>query len=154
MAPRKKDPTWLYPYMSRERVENLRIYFELHLPNRVRNWNTGPDTHALPREMYKKTPWASVAPHFRPNVQRWFDMMVERTKKQRGSISPGKIRSLRMNAANFGRNILTGRRRENHKQYTRMKNQWLRYKAWEAEQQRKEFVAKQGPLPHKILEVA
>ena len=150
---RKKDPTWTYPYQSREKVENLRIYFELHLPNRVRSWKDNPNTHALPPGRKVKIPWESVPPHFRPNVEAWFQMMVARVKKERGFITPGKLRSLRMNAANFGRQILTGRRRQNHAQYTRMKNQWLRYKAWEAQQQRRELVESRGPMPHKFLEL-
>ena len=158
---RKKvaDPTWLYPHKSRLYIENLRVYFELHLPNRIRNWDqqTPHDTHALPRigkHWGTGEPWASVPPHFRPKVEAWFQMMIARVKKERGSITPGKIRSLRMNAANFGRNVLSGRRRENHRQYNRMKKQWLMYKEWEAQQQRRELVASRGPMPRKVLECA
>ncbi len=154
--PRKADPAWTYPHLSREKVENLRVYFEMHLPNRINGWK-GVDTHVFPKIKGKRgsgEPWASVPPHFRPKVEAWFQMMLARTKRERGFVSPGKVRSLRMNAANFGRYVLTGKRRANKSVYDRMKRQWLRYKEWETQQQRAALVASRGPMPHKVLEVA
>jgi len=161
LMPRKKvhDPDWLYPHQTREQVENLRVYFELHLPNRIRSWKQqkDTDTHALARVDNKwgsGEPWASVPPHFRPKVQAWFEMMLRRVKHERGCVSPGKIRSLRMNAAYFGRYVLTGKRRANKSAYDRMKRNWLKYKAWETQQQRTAFVKRQGPMPRKVLDFA
>jgi hypothetical protein len=158
---RKKfdDPTWLYPHATRVQIENLRIYFELHLPNRIRSWHqqTCKDTHALPRikeNWGSGEPWASVPPHFRARVDAWFHMMIARVKRERGTITPGKIRSLRMNAAYYGRYVLTGKRRANKSAYDRMKRKWLQYKEWEAQQQRRELVASRGPMPRKVLECA
>lgn len=153
---KKKDPTWLYPHATREQIENLRVYFEMHLPNRIRNWNGGIDTHALSaiaRKQAAGQPWASVPPHFRTRVEAWFQMMLAKTKRERGFVSPGKVRSLRMNAACFGRYILTGKRRSNKAEYDRNKRKWLQFKEWEAQQQRSAFVASRGPMPNRRLEI-
>lgn len=160
MARPKKnaDPSWTYPYQTRQQIENLRIYFELHLPNRIRSWKqqTDVDTHAMPRINGKwgtGIPWESVPPHFRPEVERWFQMMLKRTKAQRGTLTAGKIRSLRMNAANYGRNVLTMKRNANRVWYERRKKQWLQYKEWVAERENIAARIARGPAPNRRLEI-
>lgn len=149
-----KDPDWTFPYATRACLERIREYFEgfqkgLH----PQGWRLNKNTHALKKS--DGTPFASVLPHLRPKVIAWFEMMLarERAKKIAGWPSPGKVRSLRMNAAHFGRNVLTGRRRANKSVYDRRKRIWLAFQEWE---NRKQFVDREVERPHtssKLLEL-
>jgi hypothetical protein len=153
-----KDPEWTYPYATRRQIENLRIYFS-HFATRIRGWHQqkDTDTHALPRVKNKwgtGIPFESVPPQHRARVEAWFNRKLAEIKAQGITPSPGKIRSLRMNAANFGRHVLTGHRRIDRAQYEMRKRKWLRYLSWKAAEERKELLARRGPNPSKVLEIS
>ena len=153
MPPKKvnSDPDWHYPFATRLEIENLRVYFS-HFATAPRGWKEHKFTHALPRTNEPRERWASVPPHFRPQVEAWFQMMLKKTKRERGVVTPGKLRSLRMNAACFGRYVLTGKRRVNKSAYDRRKKAWLRYQEWATAEERKEMLARH-PMPRKVLEI-
>jgi hypothetical protein len=152
-----KDPDWTFPYCTRKTLERIREYFEsFKIPGaHPHGWReqTRRQTHAL--EKSDGTPWSSVAPHFRERVEKWFQMKVaqEKAKGIPGWPTPGKIRSLRMNAAYFGRHILTFKRLRWAGHYTRRKRIWLLYQEWMS---KKEFVEREVSRPHtasRVLEV-
>ena len=152
------DPTWTYPYATRLEIENLQVYFS-HFATRIRGWHQqkDTDTHALPRvkgAWGSKIPWESVPPQHRARVEEWFNKKLAELKAKGITPSPGKIRSLRMNAANYGRHVLTGHRMADRTAYEIRKKKWLRYLEWKAAEERKEFLAKRTKSPSKVLEVA
>jgi len=155
---KRKDPDWKYPFQTRLQIENLRIYFS-HFATRIRSWDQqkDTDTHALRRIKGKwgtGEPWASVPPQHRTRVEAWFNKKLAELKAKRITPTPGKIRSLRMNAANYGRYVLTGKRRANKAHYDLRKRKWLRYLSWKAAEERKELLARRGPSPSKVLEIS
>jgi hypothetical protein len=156
VRPNPRDPTWEFPYASRERIEKIRAYFTgFETGEHKRGFHNIRHRSVLPPEVCRKTPWASVAPHFRAQVDSWFRMKVaqERAKKIRGWPTRWKVQSLRMNAAYFGRQVLTRKRYANHGRYARMKRIWLAYKDWEA---RKQYVAREISRPQtarKLLDI-
>ena len=154
---KKKDPDWHYPYATRLQIENLRVYFS-HFATRIRGWQQqkDTDTHALRRVKGKwgtGIPFESVPPQHRPKVEAWFNRKLAELKARGITPSAGKIRSLRMNAAMFGRHVLTGHRSIDRLQYERRKKKWLRYLSWKAAEERKELLARRGPNPSKVLEI-
>jgi hypothetical protein len=153
-----EDPTWRYPFASRKQIENLRIYFE-HFRTRPRSWHDQSDKETrvfYPRE--KKNGHFvihdSVPPHLRKRADDWFNQKIAELKAQGITPSPGKIRSLRMNRANIARNYWTGKRFADYSLYLAKKNAWLKYLAWEAQQQRTELNRQRGRTRSKLLEVA
>ena len=153
VKPNPCDPTWDFPFASRERIEKIRAYFtSFETGERKRGFHNVRHKAVIPEA---KTPWASVPAHFRAQVDAWFRMKValERAKRIRGWPTRWKIQSLRMNAAYFGRHVLTGKRYANHGHYAWMKQVWLAYKDWEA---RKQYVAREISRPHtssKLLDI-
>lgn len=156
---KRKDPTWRYPYATRLEIENLRIYFS-HFATRIRSWKQqkDTDTHALPRGKGGKwgtgEPWASVRPDLRPKVEAWFNRKLAEIQARGITPTPGKIRSLRMNAANYGRHVLTYHRAADRMHYQVRKKKWLRYLSWKAAEERKELLANRGKNPSKVLEIS
>jgi hypothetical protein len=159
MPPRKQDdPTWTYPFASRLEIENLRVYFS-HFATRIRSWKQqkDTDTHALPKingAWGGREPWASVPPQHRARVEAWFNHKLAELRAKGITPTPGKIRSLRMNAAMYGRYVLTGKRRMNRVHYEMRKRKWLRYLSWKAAEERKELLAGRGPNESKVLPIA
>lgn len=153
MPPKKiADPGWTYPHATRLQIENLRIYFS-HFATRVEGWGKGIKTHALPQKETRGIPWASVPPQHRAKVEEWFNRKIAELKARGVTPSAGKIRSLRMNASNYGRYVLTGHRRGNRSQYEMKKKKWLRYLEWKAAEDRKELLRARGPEERKVLEI-
>jgi len=155
---KKKDPEWRYPYASRLQIENLRIYFS-HFATRIRSWDQqkDTDTHALRRIKGKwgtGEPWASVPPQHRARVEAWFNKKLAELKARGIKPTAGKIRSLRMNAAMYGRHVLTGHRRIDKLHYEMRKRKWLRYLSWKAAEERTELLERRGPNPSKVLEIS
>lgn len=159
MPPSKKaDPTWRYPHATRLQIDNLRVYFS-HFATRIRGWHqqTDADTHVFPLINGKRgtgIPWESVPPQHRARVEAWFNKKLAELKLKGITPTPGKIRSLRMNATVYGRYVLTGKRRADKSQYDRRKREWLRYLSWKAAEERKELLALRGPNPRKVLQIA
>lgn len=160
MPPRKKpDPDWKYPHATRLEIENLRVYFShFSRPNRIVGWKDqkDTDTHALPRINGKwgtGIPWESVLPQHRAKVDAWFNNKLAELHAKGITPSPGKIRSLRMNAAMYGRHILTFKHLGLRAGYRQRKRKWLRYLNWKAAEERKELLAARGPNPSKVLAI-
>jgi len=153
VKPDPDDPDWTFPYAKRETMEKILVYFE-NLPNRKEGWKENKHTRALPQAEAKKlretTRWPSVPPQHRQRVEDWFQMMLARVRQERGEVTPGKLQSLRMNAANYGRYILTGKRTRNYVMYARRKRLLLAYREW----QRQEEIRSRPKLQSRRLQVA
>ena len=148
-----KDPEWKFPYASRERIDTLRQYFA-HFATRLEGWHQNPRTHALhPKDRHPEIPWYSVPEQHRAKVQAWFDFKIAELKAKNITITAGKLQSLRMNAANYGRYVLTGKRRANHAVYARHKRIWFAYLEWSAERDRRDIEIAKDFTPSKRLEV-
>lgn len=148
------DVTWLYPHASREEIAELKTFFD-HFATRPRNWHdqTRKETHAVTLVNKDRIPWFSVPEQFRPRVQAWFDMKVNQVIREKGSITPGKIRSLRMNACHFGRNVLTHRTWALRRAYLKKRAKWLQYQEWLCQQEIQQL-HKAEPMPRRYLGVA
>lgn len=125
------DPDWTFPYARRATMEKILVYFENIKVDKT-SWSVNKHTHALPAkvaaELRKTTRWPSVEPKYRQKVEDWFQMKLAQAKKERGELTAGKIRSLRMNAAVYGRFILTGKRRGDHGRYAQNKRLLFAYR--------------------------
>jgi len=151
--PDPSDPSWKFPYATREQIDELRQYFA-HFATRLEGWKENPRTHALPlKERRPDIPWFSVPEKFRPQVEDWFQRKLTELKARGVPITRGKIQSLRMNAANFGRQVLTRNRARNKGMYERKKRLWLAYLHWSAAHDRKEIEIAKAYTPSKQLEV-
>jgi hypothetical protein len=136
IPPDPADPAWTFPYASRKEIERIVHYFEVHLPNRVDSWASfkGKRHFALPRkeheQLRKITRWPSVPEKYRQQTEDWFQKKLKQCIEERGFVTPAKLRSMKMNAANFGRNVLTKKRMWNKIRYDRDKAIYLAYKEW------------------------
>ena len=151
-----KDPTWLYPFARRERIEGLRVYFSTFHKRRksFASMHAGRRFTGILYHLRKnKIPWESVAPWNRPAAQAWFDKKIAEYKAQGRTITWGIINSVRMNATRFGRSVRTGEAMGKYITYGQRKALWLNYQAWESKQQRQAHVEATGGLPHKVLEL-
>ncbi len=141
IEPDPNDPLWTFPYADRATMNRIVWYFEVHLPNRKEGWIQNPKTHALTRAEKKaagNTRWPSVPARNRVRVEEWFQMMLARVKRERGVVTPGKLQSLRMNAANYGRNVLMSTKRcLNRAQYNKDKRLYLAYQEYLTKEIRK-----------------
>jgi hypothetical protein len=129
VKPNPKDPDWTFPYAKRSTMEKILIYFE-NLPYRKEGWKGGLRT-APKFPDSEGTRWPTVPPQHRQKVEDWFQMMLARTKRERGEVTQHKLRSLMGNAANYGRYVLTGKRRANHGAYARRKRLLEAYREWQ-----------------------
>jgi hypothetical protein len=128
VKPDPKDPTWTFPYCTRATLEKIRDYFEsFQTGGHPRGWAQLRHKRLIPNA---KIPWESVDPKYRAEVDRWFKMKLNQAK-QAGTLTPGKIASLRMNATFYGRHVLTGKRRGNYGRYARKKRIWIAFQEWE-----------------------
>jgi hypothetical protein len=153
VKPNPKDPEWKFLYASRERIDALRQYFA-HFATRLEGWHQNPRTHALhPKDRHPEIPWYQVQERYRPQVEAWFQKKLAECKAQGRPLTAGKIQSLRMNAANFGRYVLTGKRRGNQSYYARNKRIWFAYLEWSAEQDRRGIEIAKDFTPSKRLEL-
>jgi hypothetical protein len=156
VKPDPNDPTWTYPYATRARIESLAKYMS-EFGKRSTNWHMQgkrkESTRVLPNKRKNKIPFESVPPHLRFRAEQWFNRKVaeEQTKGILGWPSPGKIRSLRMNACNAGRHMWNGEYYTRYRHYLKKKKAWLMYLEWKAKQERQDF---SQPMPHKVLECA
>lgn len=147
-AHRPNDPTWDYPYASRKRIEGLQAYFDQfktpqtngywvfnHRKYIGRKGGMATDVFHNPKDR-PPGPWPSVPPHLRQRAQEYFDREVAKTIAERGSITQGKLNSIRMVTARNARYFWTGKRTMAVLQYKRRKKNWLKYLAWKAEKER------------------
>ena len=154
IKPNPNDPTWTFPYATRERIERLRRFFLTELkPTTQMYWRT-KNTHAIPQKkalaMRKRgIRWPSVPRRFVPQVDAYFDQQCQKYIALHGSLPRGVRNSIRMRAANYGRNVLTGKRCGNFGRYMGNKRIWFAFLDWE-EHERKMSLPK---TPSKILEV-
>jgi hypothetical protein len=154
VKPDPKDPTWTFPYASRQRIENIRAYMA-HFATRLEGWKQNPRTHALPAKQRRPDiPWYSVPVQHRQRVQEWFDRKIAELHAKGVTITAGKIQSLRMNATVFGRYVLTGKRSMNRMHYELNKRIWLAYLDWQAKHEKKEIDIERPATRSKMLELA
>jgi len=152
VKPDPRDPEWTFPFASRARVTKIRAYF-LALPNRQKSWRTqNVKTILTPKERANLEPWAQVPVQHRDRVEKWFNMKVAQLPAHRRTVA--KINSLRGNAINYGRHVLTGKRRANKGWYDLAKRIWIEFQKWEATEIAREQRASLPPTRRKILEVA
>lgn len=148
-----RDPAWKFPYATRENIDYLRQYFA-KFATRLEGWRQNPKTHALPaKERRPDIPWFSVPPQHREAVEIWFQRKLAEWKQSGRPLTAGKLQSLRMNAANYGRYVLTGKRRGNRSAYERNKRIWLEFLSWQAKQDRKELEASRPRTASKVIEL-
>ena len=148
VKPDPKDPSWTFPYCTRATLEKIRDYFEgFRTGGHPRGWHQRRHKSVIKNP---KVQWESVPPKFRAEVQRWFNMKLNQLK-QLGPVSPGKIASLRMNATYYGRHVLTGKRKANHRHYTRRKRIWLLFQEWEKKQANQSQNLEKPKLRSKVL---
>jgi len=153
VKPNPRDPSWKFPHASREQIDELRQYFA-HFATRLEGWKQNPRTHALPaKDRRPDIPWFSVPEQHRAECQRWFEMKIAELKASGRRITSGKIQSLRMNATNYGRYVLTGKRRANRGHYERRKRIWLTFLEWQAKHDRKEIEISRPHTSSKVLEL-
>ena len=153
VKPNPRDPSWKFPYASREKIDELRQYFAA-FANRLEGWKQNKHTHALPeKDRRPDIPFYSVPEQHRAEAIRWFNMKIDELKKSGRPITQGKINSLRMNATNYGRYVLTRKRSINRMQYERRKRIWLTFLEWDAKQQGKEIEVNKPYTPSKQLEI-
>jgi hypothetical protein len=146
------DPSWTFPYATRETIDELRQYFAA-FATRLEGWKMKRHTSVIPpKERDPSIPWQSVPPQHRAKVQEWFENKLKECKAK-GALTQGKINSLRMNAANFGRHILTRNRARNKAAYLKKKRLWLTWLEWDAQHQRKEIEIAKPFTPSKQLEI-
>jgi hypothetical protein len=155
VKPNPADPDWTFPYAKRERMMAICNYFEnIRFTRKLTQMGISKNTHALPRslakKLRKKTAWPSVPAQFRTKVDDWFHKKLAQIKAERGYLTPGKIRSLRMNAAYYGRHVLTGRRRANRGRYEMDKRLYLTFLEWEKSENMRQLPKTES----RILEVA
>lgn len=137
---RGQDPTWTYPYASRERIASVESYFRrVSHPLNNRGWNVCTPSRTFSTNHKVTVKWESVRPDLRPKVQAWYDKTLARYKAEGRELTPGLLRSLRCNAARYGKFVLTGRYAS--ERWTYLKNlvamrQWVR---WNAEQEMRRF---------------
>jgi hypothetical protein len=138
IKPNPDDPTWAFPFATRQRINKLRWYFTEYLPHRQKHWKCNKVLDwKTSLELRKYTKWPSVPEEHRERVEVWFQRKVKEVVDRDGFITDGKFRSLKMNAANFGRSILTRKREANRFLYKLDKRVWLAYVEWEeSERQR------------------
>ncbi len=152
VKPSPRDPDWQFPYASRERMAKIRAYF-LALPHRARSWTTQNRKSILnDKERATLEPWAQVPVKHRDRVEKWFNMKVAQLPPHRRTVA--KIRSLRGNAINYGRHVLTGHRRANKSQYDRNKRLWLTFQEWQEKELQREVAESLPRTRSKLLEVA
>jgi hypothetical protein len=156
VKPDPNDPTWTFPYATRQYIEKLRDYFRTC---RKRNWHTQTRayTHALTDKEAARirreegTNWPSVPPQYRAWCEEHFNRFIEKKKaEQGGTIRPGQVRGIRMRVACFGRH---GYERSKRGLYGQRKAMWLCFNAWETENQRQEYLKSLPPTQSKILDV-
>lgn len=153
VKPNHQDPDWKFPFATRETIDEIRQYMA-HFATRLEGWKQNPRTHALPaKERRPDIPWYSVPEQHRAAVQVWFTRKIEELKASGRPITAGKIQSLRMNATNFGRYVLTRKRSANRMNYEKKKRIWLAYLQWSAKQHRKEIELAKPFTPSKVLEL-
>ena len=153
VKPNPQDSGWKFPYASRERIDSLRQYFA-HFATRLEGWKQQPRTHALPaKDRRPDIPWFSVPEQHREKVNDWFLRKLEEWKRSGRPLTAGKIQSLRMNAANYGRYVLTRKRAANRMVYERNKRIWLEFLNWQERQDRKEVELSRPLKPSKVLEL-
>jgi hypothetical protein len=157
VKPNPKDPDWVYPYASRQRIENLTKYF-MAFGKKPRDWHTqtGKQTHVFDKNRWRREaiiPFESVPPWLRHRAEQWFNRKIAECKAEGRPNwpSPGKIRSLRMNACHVGRNLWTRKNFASFVLYRKNKKAWLLWLEWNAKNERRES---QEPMPHRVLEVA
>lgn len=156
--PNPDDPTWTFPYASRKHIERLRHRFLVEIGNRPptstqlwRKAHTPVLSQKIAQQRRKNgIEWPSVPRRFRRQVNDWFNRKVNEWIIEHGSITRGKKDSLRMNAAYYGRWVLTGKRRMNKSKYDQDKRMWFFYRDWEKSQELKNL----PKTPSKILDVA
>jgi hypothetical protein len=146
------DPSWTFPFATRERIERLEEYFStFHL--RKKNWGSGNKVRQVLDENRKvKIPWESVPPHRRHIAQAYFDKRIAMYQAQGRAITQGIVNSSRCLATRFSRSTPWERARK-CEDYGSKKKMWLAYQDWLSKQQRAEFVARQEPNEHKVLPV-
>jgi hypothetical protein len=128
VKPDPQDPDWTFPYATRKTLEKIRDYFEsFQTGGHPRGWKQLRHVSVVKGA---KIPWASVDPKHRAEVDRWFKMKLNQLRLL-GPVRPGKIASLRMNAAYYGRHVLTRKRGANRSAYQRRKRIWLAFQDWE-----------------------
>ena len=146
---------WTFPYATRACIEKLRLYFLTELkPTTEMHWRT-KKTHAIPQKkalaMRKRgIRWPSVPRKFVPQVDAYFDQQCQKYIAEHGSLPWGVRNSIRMRAANYGRNILTGKQFAKYGLYVKKRRMWFLFLEWE-EHERKMALP---PTPSKILGVA
>lgn len=156
IKPDPNDPEWKFPYATREYIVNLAQYMS-EFGKRPTNWHMqqkiGQRTHVLSENRKNMIPFESVPPYLRFRAEQWFNRKIAECKAEGRPNwpSPGKIRSLRMNACNAGRHMWNGEYYLRYSNYQSKKKMWLRWLDWKAQQERREA---QEPMPHRVLEGA
>src|SRR6516165_12199898 len=117
VKPNPNDPTWTFPYATRKYVEKLRRYFLKEIIPAGQLWRSKANP-VLPKKvslaMRKRgIQWPSVPRRFRKQVNDWYIKKLNEWIAEHGSITRAKDQSLKMNAACYGRYVLTGKRLAN-----------------------------------------
>lgn len=153
VKPDPRDPTWRFPYASRQRVDELRQYFA-QFATKPKGWRAQPRTHCTHiKDRHPEIPWYQVEEHLRPRVEEWFQRKVAEWKASRRPLTRGKLQSLRMLAVRQGRWIWTGKRAMNALHYKMRKQVWLAFLEWSADQDRRNIEIAKDHTRSKQLEI-
>jgi hypothetical protein len=153
VKPNPQDPGWTFPHATREDIDYLRQYFA-KFATRLEGWRQNKQTHALPlKDRRPDIPWYSVPEKHRETVELWFQRKLAEWKTSGRPLTAGKLQSLRMNATNYGRYVLTGKRRANRGEYEKNKRVWLEFLSWQAKQDRKEVELSRPLTASKVIEI-
>lgn len=151
-----KDPTWTYPYRTRNQIAAAKRYLaKCHA--KKHGWNNFKHRErpeALPGNRPNKIEWESVPPQFRQATQEWFNQKIAECKARGISLTDGKIRSLRCNATRQGRHIMTKKHGIKMWVYYSMRAVVERYEKWLTQQQKIEHQKIIGKTESRVLEVA
>jgi hypothetical protein len=113
IKPKKEDgPDWKFPYAHRAYIEKLREYFRTAPKSGGFRCQTRAQTHVLSNKESLRirreegTNWPSVPPEHRAQAEFHFHRRVAEKTREQGYITPGQVRSIRMNVVRFARWVL------------------------------------------------